>query len=154
MENEIVLSDEWQSLVDDCKAIHTEMIFNARWELIAGYHALGKRISEDLIWHASGNGEKLTCLSNSTGIGERDLYRAIQFYEKYPDLDKLPDGKNISWSKIVAALPGNSDSKPLGFVKLKSVLSSLWKLPVLDFWPEDKQRRFNTWREAGKEFLE
>jgi hypothetical protein len=27
-------------------------------------------------------------------------------------------------------------------------------LPVLDFWPEDKQERFNLWREQGKEFIE
>jgi hypothetical protein len=102
--NEIALAGDWyQSLIDDCRAIITEAVFNSRWELIAGYHQLGMRIVEDknLKWNARGNGETLTGLSKSAGIGERDLYRAIQFYNKYPQLDRLPEGKNISWNKIV-----------------------------------------------------
>jgi len=43
----------------------------------------------------------LTDLSINTGINERDLYRSIQFYKKYPYTNDLPEGKNISWSKIV-----------------------------------------------------
>lgn len=105
MDNELVdRTLEWYgSLVDDCRAIITEAVFNSRWELIAGYHALGCRISVDTNWQkwAYGNGERLTDLSNSIGVSERNLYRAIQFYEKYPQLDTVPDGKSITWNRIV-----------------------------------------------------
>jgi hypothetical protein len=93
----------YQSLVDDCRGIITEAIHNSRWDLIVGYHELGERIVEDTDYqrYSNGNGKLLSCMSESIGTSERDLYRAMQFYRLYPDLDKVPDGKNISWYKIV-----------------------------------------------------
>lgn len=102
----LIQSDWYNLLVDDCKSILTEAVYRSRLELLEGYHQLGKRITEDVNWqkHSKGNGSCLTDLSNNTGIGERDLYRAIQFYNKFPDVEQvyeLPEGKNISWSKVV-----------------------------------------------------
>lgn len=103
--------DWYDSLVSDCCAIVTEATFNSRWELIVGYHQLGRRIATDNVWNARGNGRTLTGLSKSTGIGERDLYRAVQFYKKFPSLDLLPGGKNITWNKIIALLPEQDEAK-------------------------------------------
>jgi len=96
-------TDWYQSLVDDCKAIITEAVFNSRWALVEGYHMLGERIAtENNLERSEIYGKKiLTGLSKSLDTSERTLYRAIQFYEKYPDLDNLPEGKNISWNKII-----------------------------------------------------
>ena len=93
----------YQSLVDDIRAMVVERIFNARWEVILLYHGVGKRLVTDSEFqkHARGNGYFLATLSQYVNVSERDLYRSIQFYEKFPDLDLLPEGKNISWSKIV-----------------------------------------------------
>lgn len=90
-------------MVEDCRAILTEAVFNSRWALIDGYHQLGERIVTDDNYQkwAKGNGASLSGLADNIGISERTLYRAIQFYEKYPDTDKLPEGKNISWNKVV-----------------------------------------------------
>lgn len=97
--------EEWyQSLVDDCKSIITEAVFTSRWALVEGYHGLGERIvkdSEYKKWEQGKAGRVLTDLSKDTGIHERDLYRAIQFYGKYPELDRVPEGKNITWNKII-----------------------------------------------------
>jgi hypothetical protein len=47
-------------------------------------------------------GEKyIERLAKSTEINKRDLYYALAFAKKYPSLDKVPDGKNASWSKLV-----------------------------------------------------
>ena len=63
--------------------------------------------------YAAGNSEVLSQVTLLSGIKERELYRAIQFYDKYPDLDFLPDGKNISWHKIVNnLLPDSPEEKP------------------------------------------
>lgn len=102
-----LLQTDWYALlVDDCKAILTEAVYRSRLELLEGYHLLGKRIVEDRNWqkYSKGNGSCLSDLSNNTGIGERDLYRSIQFYNKFPTVEtvyELPEGKNISWSKVV-----------------------------------------------------
>ena len=110
-------SHDWYDvLVEDCKAIITEAVFISRWAKVEGYHNLGERIvTETNLDRKEIYGKKiLSGLSESIGVGERTLYRAIQFYDKYPRLDTLPDGKNISWNKIVTQyLPdGDGHDKP------------------------------------------
>ena len=95
---------DWRmSLEDDCKAILTEAVFTSRWELVKGYHALGERIATDTNFdRQTAYGKKIVQgLAESLNTSERTLYYAIQFYEKYPVLDTIPEGKNISWNKIV-----------------------------------------------------
>jgi len=40
-------------------------------------------------------------LAQNLGQSERTLYYALQAYDKYPKLDKLPEGKNITWNKLI-----------------------------------------------------
>ncbi len=99
----VVQSEPFQALVDECKAIITETVFASRWALVEGYHALGERIQTDEGWQKYAK-QNLSCLQNlakTIGISERTLYYAIQFYDKYPNLDEVPEGKNISWAKLV-----------------------------------------------------
>ncbi len=99
----VVQSEPFQALVDECKAIITETIFASRWALVEGYHALGERIQTDEGWqkYAKGNTDACKTLAKNIGISDRTLYYAIQFYDKYPKLDLVPEGKNISWSKVI-----------------------------------------------------
>lgn len=114
----IVNSLWYESLVDDCVAIITEAVFVSRWELVKGYHQLGERIVTDADYqrYAGGNGKILQDLAESVGQSERTLYYAIQFYNKFPNLDALPDGKNISWNKIVTQyLPDGKHTEARSF---------------------------------------
>lgn len=111
-------SDWYDVLVDECKAIITEAVFNSRWALVEGYHQLGERIvNETNLDRKEVYGKKiLQGLAKSIGVGERTLYYAVQFYDKYPSLDMLPDGKNISWNKIITKYlpaPKKLDTPPL-----------------------------------------
>jgi N6-adenosine-specific RNA methylase IME4 len=96
--------EEWyQSLIEDCQGILTEGIWNYRLTLIKTYHLLGKRIlKENNNFERAGiYGKKIVSqVTQSLGQSERTIWRAIQFAKKYPDLDLLPEGKNISWHKI------------------------------------------------------
>lgn len=95
---------EWyRALVEDCKAIITEAVFISRWARVEGYHQLGERIAtENNLNREEIYGKKiLQGLAKSLNTSERTLYYAIQFFEKYPQLDEVPEGKNISWNKIV-----------------------------------------------------
>jgi N6-adenosine-specific RNA methylase IME4 len=96
-------SDWYQSLVDDCKAIITEAVFTSRWALVEGYHQLGQRIATDESYqeYAKGNRSSVQDLARKLSTSPRSLYYAIQFYEKYPSLDGVPEGKNISWNKLL-----------------------------------------------------
>jgi hypothetical protein len=127
----------FQSLCEDVKCIITEAVHLSRWELIVGYHKVGERLRRDInpIENARGNGGTLSALSKSIEVNERTLYRAMQFYDKYPSLDLLPYGKNISWNKIVTellpALPDGKDEpdeqEKRGYIVI-SAFSGLMKL--------------------------
>lgn len=135
--------DWYDSLVSDCRAITIEAVFNSRWELIVGYHQLGKRIATDNVWNARGNGRTLSALSKSTGIGERTLYRAVQFYKKFPSLDLLPGGKNITWNKIIALLPSDEKQDTQAdkyFFRVSSVFDGLLRLA--GDWAQERQAAY------------
>ena len=95
--------DWYEELVEDCTNIVKESIFSSNWALIEGYWELGKRICEEVNFKREETyGKKiLTGLSESIGVGIRDIYRAIKLYNKYPNISKLPEGKLITWNKLV-----------------------------------------------------
>lgn len=95
---------EWYLLlVDDCKAIITEAVFCSRWALVEGYHQMGERIRNDLdfIKYSKGSKTSVQGLAKNIGISERTIYYAMQFYDKYPQIAEVPEGKNVTWNKIV-----------------------------------------------------
>jgi len=98
-------NEEWyQQLVEDCKATITEAVFTSRWALVEGYWNLGKRISEENknFERAKIYGKKIVQdLAKSLSISERTIHYSLQAYDKFPDLDKIPEGKNISWNKLI-----------------------------------------------------
>ena len=118
--DEALNANGWmQALADDIKAIHVERIYRARQEVIICYHEIGERIVTDANWQKwqRGNENKLSYMTELSGISERDLRRAIQLYEKYPRIEKLYDeadeGKNLSWYKVVNKyLPDGKQKQP------------------------------------------
>ena len=128
----VVQSEPFQALVDECKAIITETIFSSRWALVEGYHALGERIQTDEGFqkYAKGNADACKTLAKNIGISDRTLYYAIQFYDKYPRLDLVPEGKNISWNKVITKyLPKHTEidgvkPKP-SYVDLCNIIKSI-----------------------------
>ena len=99
-----LVSQEWyNALVDECKAIIAEAVFTSRWALVEGYWGLGKRIREDENWkkYAKGSYGCLQDLAKNLNIAERTIYYSLKAYDEYPDLDKIPEGKNISWNKLI-----------------------------------------------------
>jgi hypothetical protein len=95
----------YQLLLQECKQIITEYGFTSRWAVIEGYHALGKRITEENITETS-----LVTLTKDINrsisqffdpISLRTVQRSVQFYKKYPNLELLPEGKNTSWHKVI-----------------------------------------------------
>lgn len=112
--NDLTTQDWYTLLVDDCKSIITEAVFTSHWALVEGYHQLGARLVQDQEFqkYAKGNHEFLASLAKNIKISERTLYYCLKFYGKYDDLAKLPEGKNITWNKIITKyLPDNPEEK-------------------------------------------
>lgn len=106
--NEIINQDWYNQLVGECKAIITEAVFTSRWALVEGYWSLGKRLREDKEF----NTKLLQRVAVDIAVSERTIWYALQAYDKFPSLDKIPEGKNISWHKLTNLyLPGPKKEK-------------------------------------------
>jgi N6-adenosine-specific RNA methylase IME4 len=99
-----LINQEWyQSLTEDCKAIIKEAVFTSRWALVEGYWKLGERIEtdEDFKKFSKGNHSSLQDLANNLNTSERTIYYARQAYNKFPQLGDMPEGKNLTWNKLI-----------------------------------------------------
>ena len=114
--NELTNTEWYNTLVSDCTDIMTEAVYISRWALVEGYHNLGKRILEehDNFERANVYGEKIVNgLAESLGMSSRIIWYAMQFVQKYPDLNEVPEGKNITWNKIITKyLPETKEYEP------------------------------------------
>lgn len=108
-----LVNQSWySSLIADVQSTWTEAVFTSRWALIEGYHMVGERLRQDS--DKMPMSELLHHVAVDMGVSDRKLWYAVQFYDKYPDIQKLPDGKNITWTKIrTKYLPADpSEPKP------------------------------------------
>jgi hypothetical protein len=109
-----IISQEWFiQLKEEIQSIHTETIFISRIELLKGKWLIGQAIEEKVgdFTRAEVYGEKINdLLSAGLGISSRELQRCRLFYRNFKmgDWDnvvaKLPEGKNISWNKVLNLL--------------------------------------------------
>ncbi len=100
----MLVSPWYVNLIDDCKDLITEVEFTSRWTLVEGYHTLGSRILieyENFQRLRMDDSSLVQHVAISLGKKPRTIYYAIQFARQYPDLNLLPEGKNISWHHIV-----------------------------------------------------
>jgi hypothetical protein len=120
-----------EELIEEIRGVLTEGIFASRWDLLECYHKVGVLLID---------AEKKTPKIVSTVTQEipqqrRTIYRCIQFVKKYPNINELPEGKNISWSKIINKyLPKETKPKP----DLKARI----ELFISDLYPKDKRKAF------------
>lgn len=95
MTDQIKISDEF---LDEVQQIFTEGEFSSRWTLIETYHRVGQMICTRLQGNRT---ELLQVLAPRVGRSVRTLWYCTKFYETYPDLNALPEGKNVSMNKII-----------------------------------------------------
>jgi len=94
MKNELLALEH---VAEEIKAILVEAEFTARWGLIEAHHSVGT-----LILGLGGDKAKLVqSIAEKIDRSERTLWYDVKFAERYPKVNALPEGKNISWSRVI-----------------------------------------------------
>ena len=97
-------TDWYKALLEELKSTIVESSFISKWVVIEGYHKVGSALikaEDDFKKHGIDSlADRVSLVSQSLGKSRRTIYRAIQFVKKYPDLNKLPEGKDTSWHRI------------------------------------------------------
>ncbi len=112
MQNEIVeqnkfdlINAEWfKALIEECKDTIIERRYRIAAELLDMKWQIGDRILEDVDKFERlgiSGGKMCHAVSLALNCSKREIYRCIQFRKKYPNLNDLPGGKEITWHDIV-----------------------------------------------------
>lgn len=86
----------YENLLEDLKDVFVETSFTSRWALIEGYHKVGERIVQD----EGKSPDLVQRVADDLKKSKRSIYYAVQFFKKFPNLNRLPEGKNTLWRDI------------------------------------------------------
>lgn len=97
-----ITSTQWiDHVAEQCNQLMVESTFTANWTIIVAYHTIGSFLTEESTKHKYPQKKLIETVAQKTNKSSRTLYYACAFYKAYPDLDTLPEGKDVSWHKIV-----------------------------------------------------
>ncbi len=100
-----LITSEWfLALIKECKTTIIERRYRIAAELLDMKWEIGDRILQDADKFEKlgiSGGKMCHAVSLALNCSKREIYRCIQFRKKYPKLNDLPEGKNITWHKIV-----------------------------------------------------
>ena len=101
-EDTVGISDNtnwYDDLVRDVRILEFEGV-------VATKHAIGKRILDDFkkFGKPEYGARKVERLAKDVGIQKRELYRCVQFADKYPALEKCHGVTQLSWRRVVSDL--------------------------------------------------
>ena len=79
-----------------------ETVFDHRWTLLVGYHEIGRVILE--------NNLSIEEVASACSQRPKTVHYCVELYKAYPDLNSLPEGKNISFYQVCKLLPPYEES--------------------------------------------
>ena len=113
------ITESWyNSLIDDLTEIVDGIVedkFNLAWSMISGHHQIGLRIlkENDNFERSKVYGKKIVQrIAESIGRSERTVYLSIKLAQLYPDINMLPEGKNVTWGKVITKYLTDGTEKP------------------------------------------
>ena len=99
-----------EEFAEECKGLLVEGVHHSRWILIQTYHQLGEMIRKE-----SGKtpiSDFTASLAETLGRSERIFWYAVKLYDCYPDINTIPEGKNISMYKLIKNYLTDGKSEP------------------------------------------
>lgn len=90
-----------KAAIEDYSAARTELVFLAKWKELQTRHLIGKLIDENASRVASAD-LLVQEVAGALGMSERLAQYCLKFYRTYPDIEKVPEGKSISWTRLVS----------------------------------------------------
>jgi len=104
----VEITESWYNqLIEDLTEIVDGIVedkFNLAWSMISGHHQIGLRIlrENDNFERSKIYGKKIVQrIAESIGRSERTVYLSIKLAQLYPNINMLPEGKDVTWGKVI-----------------------------------------------------
>ena len=94
---DLITQDNIEETAKQIVEIRNHGFVQSRLVLVESYHQIGQ-----LIMNLPSRYEAVPQLARLTKLSSRTLYRAAQFYSKFPDMSFIPEGNNLSWSLVIS----------------------------------------------------
>lgn len=94
-----ITKSKLEEIAEDIKQCRIEANFNVRWQVIEMHNYIGKLLVDNF---GDNLAEVLPRLAKKCNWSDRSLYRAAEFYKKWPDINKIPDGKAASFNRLMS----------------------------------------------------
>ena len=138
--NALQITAPWyDSLIEDLNNIIDGVVesrFNYSWELIDCYHQIGTRLiqeNDNFEREKIYGKEILQRVAKSIGRSYSTVRYAVKFAKMFPDLNLLPEGKNIHWKHIINKYLTAGEEKPVKISptemikRIKQLLQHEWE---------------------------
>jgi len=83
---------DYESFKEELSAMFVEGEFTSRWSLIESRHEIGKLLD--------GVDVSMRQIGRDIGVDYNLLGLCRKLYRMFPDLNTIPEGKNISWNML------------------------------------------------------
>lgn len=93
-------SEKVEAVMEEYNNAKVEFTFSLKWEEITAKHKLGELV-EKYKSKAPSEDKFVQETAEKLHMSKRSLYQCVQFYNKFPKLDKVPGGKEMNFTKIV-----------------------------------------------------
>ena len=131
-----MITELWyNSLINDLTEIVDGIVedkFNLAWSMISGHHRIGLRIlrENDNFERSKIYGKKIVQrIAESIGRSERTVYLSIKLAQLYPDINMLPEGKDVTWGKVITKyLTDGTEKKVIKKADLYRVIKEIREL--------------------------
>lgn len=103
-----IKNQEWfYTIVEDLKAIKTEMTWIERQTRIQQYWMIGNQVKESTpLFEKQGifGREMYRLIARNMQISSRlmyDVMKLVETFDTFEQIENLPEGKNLTWSKLI-----------------------------------------------------
>lgn len=114
-------TEEWyRALCEELKSAWVEYNFQLTWGVIERNHILGRILRQTSVERGVNISQLVRITAKDVDCSEQLLWQCVQFFDKYPSLDAVPDGKAAVWSRLRLTLGGETreEKPPLDVIRV------------------------------------
>lgn len=113
MTNELLTTNWYENFIEECVSSWQEKNWTLAWGVIERNHSIGETIRRYSEQQNASVTHLVQLAADKIQCSETLIWQCLDFFDKFPDMNALPEGKAMNWTKIRnELLPNRSGVRP------------------------------------------